>query len=496
LAALAIMVVSLGAKARDCLRMKVLFLSTYDLGHSPFGLASPAAWLYEAGASIGCNDLAVEPLDEGMVREAGLIAIHVPMHTATRLAGVLAPRLRALNPVAHLCFYGLYAPLNEDYLRGLGAGTILGGEFESGLARLYTQLVANGSDNGVDKPDARCEPVISLVKQRFRVPRRGALPPLSRYARLELANGERLLVGYTEASRGCKHLCRHCPVVPVYGGAFRVVQREIVLDDIRNQVALGARHITFGDPDFFNGVGHALPLVRAMHEEFPGLTYDVTIKVEHLLRHAGHLPMLVETGCLFVTTAVESTDDRVLERLAKGHSRADFLRAVMLAREAGLALAPTFIPFTPWTTPESYLDLLGLLAELDLVESVAPVQLALRLLIPKGSRLYDLPEMKGFLEEFDAAALTYRWSHPDPRVEQLYEGARRIVEAGEAGGEERQAVFEGLWRLAREAGDMPPARPPSPLRVTAGGGSAARTPRFDEPWFCCAEPTPGQLARI
>ncbi|MEE8279490.1 MAG: CUAEP/CCAEP-tail radical SAM protein, partial [Alphaproteobacteria bacterium] len=112
--------------------MKVVLISTFDLGHQPFGLASPAAWLSEAGASVSCIDLAVEDLDERAVREAGLIAVYLPMHTATRLASAVAPRLKRLNPTAHLGFYGLYAPLNADFLRGLGAETILGGEFESG----------------------------------------------------------------------------------------------------------------------------------------------------------------------------------------------------------------------------------------------------------------------------------------------------------------------------------------------------------------------------
>jgi radical SAM superfamily enzyme YgiQ (UPF0313 family) len=90
------------------------------------------------------------------------------------------------------------------------------------------------------------------------------LPPLEKYAQLVLPGGARRTVGYTEASRGCKHLCRHCPVVPVYQGHFRIVQREVVMEDIRRQVAAGARHITFGDPDFFNGIGHAVELVRAL----------------------------------------------------------------------------------------------------------------------------------------------------------------------------------------------------------------------------------------
>src|SRR5487761_317086 len=287
--------------------MKIALISTYELGRQPFGLASPAAWLRASGAEVVCVDLSREPLREEAIRDAALIAFYVPMHTATRLAAQLLDTIRATSPRAHICFYGLYAPVNEGWLRKLGAQTI----------------AAGGAG------DAQSEPVISLARQKFAVPDRAGLIALDQYARLALPSGEKRTVGYTEASRGCKHLCRHCPIVPVYKGAFRAVERGVVLADIRQQVAAGAQHITFGDPDFFNGVGHAMPLVESLHEEFPNVTYDATIKVEHLLKHSRYLPTLRDTGCLFVTSAVESVDDSVLEKLDKHHTRADFLRVVL-----------------------------------------------------------------------------------------------------------------------------------------------------------------------
>src|SRR5205814_3360176 len=112
--------------------------------------------------------------------------------------------------------------------------------------------------------------------------------------------------------------------------------------------------------------------------EFPGVTYDVTIKIEHLLKHADALPALARTGCLFITSAVESMDDAVLARLAKGHTRADFVRALELTRAHGLTMAPTFVAFTPWTTREAYLELLRTIRDLDLIGNVPPIQLAIR----------------------------------------------------------------------------------------------------------------------
>jgi len=435
--------------------MKVLLVSTYELGRQPFGLASPAAWLAAHGHQVNCADLSVTALPVEIARQADLVAFYLPMHTATRLAVKAIEKIQRLNPTAHLCCYGLYAPLNEAYLRSLGVQTILGGEFEPGLVSL-----AAG--------DAT-EPVVSLDRLQFLTPIRSTLPPLGQYAQVRM-NGSTKRAGYTEASRGCKHLCRHCPVVPVYQGKFRVVQPEIVMQDIRQQVAAGAQHITFGDPDFFNGPTHAMRLVEALHREFPALSYDATIKIEHLLQQHELLPRLKETGCLFVTSAVESVDDAVLQKLDKGHTRADFIDVVDRFRAEGLTLAPTFIPFTPWTTRNSYRDLISVLLELNLVEHVAPIQLALRLLITAGSRLLELDDIQAVVGGFDEPALLHRWKHSDPAVDEL--AGRALKLAGQKGS--RREIFRKFWDLVAER----------PLPEDFDLMPRATIPYMDEPWYC------------
>ena len=461
--------------------MDVVLVSTYELGHQPFGLAEPAAWLRARGDSVCTLDLAVENWDEDVFRNVDLAAFYVPMHTATRLAARLIPRVRTLNPRAHIAAYGLYAPMNEAYLRELGVGTVLGGEFEPGLKALADRLETGMSCGTGDQ----LEPRISVARQRFLVPDRSGLPPLERYAFLRMPDGEARAAGYVEASRGCKHRCRHCPVVPVYNGRFRAVPREIVLADIRQQVAAGARHITFGDPDFFNGPTHAVRIVEALHEQFPELTYDVTIKVEHLLAHGRLLPKLKRTGCLFVTTAVESVDDRILAILDKGHTREDFYRVTRIFDELGLALTPTFVAFTPWTTLNGYLDLLAAVTELELVRSVAPVQLAIRLLIPPGSRLLELNEVRDRVGPLDKGALVYPWSSVDPRVDKLQAEVQRVVQ--EDAEKPREQLFSEVWALAHAYA----GRPTPTLPIVPNRGPQAE---LSEPWYCCAEPTDDQFA--
>lgn len=462
----------------------VLLISTYEMGRQPFGLASPAAWLRQAGVEVHCLDLSIETLDVETVRAAGLVAFYVPMHMGTRMAVPVIEQVKRLNPQAHLCCYGLYAPVNAAYLYDLGVETVLGGEFETGLVDLVKRLSAspngrpaNGSTAG---GQGQSEPLISLDRQDFLVPERTGLPNLGQYAHLVTDQGQPRHVGYTEASRGCKHMCRHCPVVPVYGGHFRIVQREVVLADIRQQVAAGAQHITFGDPDFFNGPGHAVPLVRALHAEFPGLTYDVTIKVEHLLKQAKHLPILKETGCLFITSAVESFDPYILTIFDKDHTETDFETALQLCREIDLLLVPTFVAFTPWTTLAGYRHFLAELVRLDLVDQVSPIQCAIRLLIPPGSGLLDLPHVQELVGELDRAKLAYTWANPDPRVDALQADLEYLVQRSAAQNVPRREVFHHIWERAHQGvGNLETAIPGPDI------SPASRViPYLTEPWYC------------
>lgn len=461
-------------------RFKVVLINPYELGRQPFALAQPAAWLSGDGFSVVCLDLALEKLEPSILAQAGLVAIHLGMHTATRIAIRALPRIQALASSAHLCAYGLYAPMNAELLRDLGIKTILGGECEPALLQLAQQLRRGGG------PLSPTEPVICLNKVPFVTPDRTGLPALPRYAHLQLPDDSTKVVGFAEASRGCKHLCRHCPVVPVYQGRFRIVPLDVVMEDIRQQVDTGAGHISFGDPDFLNGPTHALRIVHALHAEFPDLTYDATIKIQHLIDHADLLPELEHTGCIFITSAVESVDDTVLTYFDKNHTRADFRRAVKLLRTSGIALAPTFVPFTPWTSLEGYIDLLQHLVDLELVQSVPPIQLSIRLLIPQGSHMLEIPGFRQQIQSFDPQLLGYPWKHRDPRVDRLHADIQSWVADAEARHLERREIFERIWQMAHAAlGCTAPALP--------SGDLGPKIPRMSEPWYCCAEPTSRQL---
>jgi hypothetical protein len=459
--------------------MKVVLINPYELGRQPFGLAEPAAWLKREGCEVKCLDLSLQMLEPEVLAGANLVAIYVAMHTATRIAVAALPRIKELAPDAHLCVYGLYAPMNEAMFRDLGVATVLGGEVEPALVSLMRRLKSSNTGD-------QSEPVVSLAKIEFVMPDRSGLPALSRYAHLITPEGGSKVVGFAEGSRGCKHLCRHCPVVPVYQGKFRILPVEVVMQDIRQQVAAGAQHISFGDPDFFNGPTHAERLMRALHAEYPEVTYDATIKIQHLLAYPELLPVLKDTGCLFITSAIESVDDRILEYFSKNHTNTDFGRAVQLVRSAGIALAPTFVPFTPWTTLDGYIALLARLVELELIESVPPIQLAIRLLVPQGSELLKLPGFMKYLGAFDPNLLGFPWEHADARVDALQKDIQALVAEAETNDMTRRDSFVRIWQLAHVAAGLnAPALPE--------GSTATLAARLSEPWYCCAEPTDQQL---
>lgn len=449
--------------------MRVLLLSTYDLGRQPFGLASPAAWLKRAGCDVTTVDLSREKLSAAAVADAQFAAFYLPMHTATRLALPVIAKMRTVNPALTIAAYGLYAPLNESLLREQGVSIVLGPEAEADLVAAATGTQAPQALLALLAPQAPQGP---LPRLNFIQPDRTGLPALDRYASLQMPDGTRKIVAATDATRGCKHRCRHCPIVPVYDGQFRVVPVDIVMADVRAQVAQGATHVTFGDPDFFNGPAHARKLIEALHAEFPAVTYDVIIKVEHLLQHRALLPLLAQTGCLFVTSAVEAVDDEVLAKLEKGHTRADFIAAAALCRSAGLTLVPTFVAFTPWTSLDGYRDLLDVVEDLDLVQNVAPVQWGIRLLITWQSRLLELPDIRALVGAFDQTTLTFPWQHPDPRVDELQQRITSLV--GVRLTTPRHETFAAVRGLAK-----------SPMREIAKSPNPRTSiPYMNEPWYC------------
>lgn len=451
--------------------VRVLLVSTYELGHQPVHVASPAAALRQDGHDVAALDLSVQSWDPDLVHWAEVVAFSVPMHTAMRLALPAAQAVRRNHPGRPVCFYGLYAAVGADTTLSSAADRIIAGEYEEPL-RAWVAALAG------PVPSTAGGTSVHLGRGSFTLPARDLLPGLEHYAHLAI-DGEERLVGCVEASHGCASRCRHCPVPVVYDGRIRIVGPETVLADVDQLVAAGARHLTFGDPDFLNGVHHSLRVVRAIHERHPGLTFDCTTKVELILGHRGIWAEMAEAGCLFVVSALESVDEEILVRLDKGHTAHDAAEAVAVLRSAGIELRPSFLPFTPWTTPESLVDLVDFVAANDLVANVDPVQFSIRLLLPEGSLLLDHPDMAPYLGDYDPERLGYRWTAADPAMDELQLRLAERVEAGVAAGEPPGGIYLEVARLVRQAGGRAPVE-----RELVAAGSVEGRPRLTESWFC------------
>ncbi|GJL64484.1 MAG: radical SAM protein [Nitrospirales bacterium] len=514
-------------QARESLQQPgaILLISCYELGHQPIGLAQPVGFLEQKGYTPLTLDLSVSDFDVSHVKQAHVVGISVPMHTALSLGCQVAERIRRINPNAHICFYGLYASLNAEYLLSHLADSVIGGEYETPLMNLLEQLAS--SQSFPEMPNDHCSTLVTQVegvscadsivppflkriswsshasttdvahKELFPVPTRTQLSPLCEYARLEYQGLEHV-VGYVEASRGCLHMCLHCPIVPVYQGKFFLFPAQVVLSDIRQQVKAGAVHVTFGDPDFLNGPGHSLNIVRAMHEEFPDVTFDFTTKIEHILKHQLLFQEFSQLGCLFVISAVESFSEHVLLHLEKGHTRNDIFMAHDILQTAGITLRPSLVAFTPWTTLEDYVEMFDLVERHGLIDCIDPVQYSVRLLVPPGSALLTPPDshpipMAQFLGSLDQQKFQHMWTHPDSRMDSLQQSVTKAVEDSTKMKEDPAQTFYRLCELVYNTAGLEF----SPLhKASSINPDRVRPPRMSEPWFCCAEPTTDQFHSV
>ncbi len=497
--------------------VRVLLISTYELGHQPIGLASPAAWLKRSGYDVAYIDISVESFDVSVASSADAIAISVPMHTAARMALQLTENIRQAGITTPICLYGLYAHVASLSPAAGYISKFISGEYEPELvkwveeiSRLYN-VGTHGNRN-----------TVTLDRHMSILPYRDILPPLTRYARLSYG-GREYLTGYLEATRGCAHKCLHCPVPSVYNGRIRKNDLDILLQDVDNLVSVGAEHITFGDPDFLNAPSYATSVLSAVHNSFPQLTFDLTIKVSHIVKYADLFPEIAHNGCLFVVSAFESASDRILDLLHKGHTVKDMEDSVRSLRMNGIEPRVSLMPFTPWTTRNDIAALLDMAVAFDIVPNIDPVQWSIRLLVPPGSLLLQDARTAGYFVQFDPDKLSYDWVSPDGELDVLQRDIEGIATFASEENVDCMDAFDlirsrinrlfdlqGNGSFALEHANKGDGRDAS-NHIGAGNGcgsgngygsvisglqssmAACDRPRLTESWFCCAEPMQNQL---
>jgi len=440
--------------------LKILLLSFYDLGKQPKIISELYKKLDNGSNQIDIIDYSIEEKDLTL-DNYDVLGIYASMHTASVLA---EQYLRDRKLPNKLFVFGLYANVfSEMFSDFQSIHSFDSDELES---LLQVQLNPNYS-------------------YKHTVPDRTILPSITDYSHI-VDGSNNLIAGSVETTYGCKHECTHCPVPIEFKGMFKTFGTEKIITDVTNQVEEGAKHISFNDPDFFNGPKHALKILQLLNEKHPSITYDSTIKVEHILKYPDYFQELKNLNMLFVISAFETTNDHVLNILQKNHSFNDLNKAVELSLENKIDIRPTWMPFSPWTEQNDLISIIKLIENYKLRETVDPIQLTIKLLVPKNSLILKRPEMKEYLLDYDPSSFSYAWKYKFPNIDNIQNELFTYVLQHES--ENEYAQYLGLVDILESHTNE--------TLLNSEKYSQRIVPKLSETWFCCAEPNKIQLDRI
>ena len=440
--------------------MKILLLSFYDLGKQPKIISELYKKLDNGSNQIDVVDYSIEEKNLTL-DNYDVLGIYASMHTASVLA---EQYLRDRKLPNKLFVFGLYANVFSEMFSN------------------FQSIHSFDSDELESLLEVQLNPNYSF---KHSVPDRTILPSITDYSHI-VDGSNNLIAGSVETTYGCKHECTHCPVPIEFKGMFKTFGTEKIITDVTNQVEEGAKHISFNDPDFFNGPKHALKILQLLNEKHPSITYDSTIKVEHILKYPDYFQELKNLNMLFVISAFETTNDHVLNILQKNHSSNDLNKAVELSLENNIDIRPTWMPFSPWTEQNDLISIIKLIENYKLRETVDPIQLTIKLLVPKNSLILKRPEMKEYLLDYDPASFSYAWKYKFPNIDNIQNELFTYVLQHES--ENEYAQYLGLVDILESHTNE--------TLLNSEKYSQRIVPKLSETWFCCAEPNKIQLDRI
>ena len=440
--------------------MKILLLSFYNLGKQPKIIGELYNKLNIEGTEINVFDYSINEYDLD-IKSYDAIGIFASMHTATVLA---TEYLKDKTLPDKVFTFGLYAKVLSDsdtritYLENLDGSDL----------EIYLGVNANSN---------------FTIKNS--IPDRSPFPEISNYTHL-VKGKNKLFTGSVETTYGCKHSCTHCPVPMQFNGRFKTFSEEKILIDISNQIESGAQHISFDDADFFNGPKYSLKILEKLTKKFPSITYDATIKVEHIIKYQDYFKELTNLNMLFITSAFETTNNRVLKILEKNHTYKDLEQSISISKQYNIDIRPTWMPFTPWTNLVDLINIVTLIEHYELRETVDPIQLTIKLLVPKGSLMLKRPEFKQYIGEYDQDSFTYLWNYENSKVGNLQALLFSYV-AENYGIDEKEQYLELI--------DIIQSFTNTDI-IYNKMYKYHEVPKLSETWFCCAEPNKIQLQRI
>ena len=440
--------------------MKILLTSFYDLGKQPKIIAEIVDRYNSAEIDFDFFDFSVE--DQNIdLENYDVLGIYAPMHTATILSIEYIKDKILPNK---MFTFGLYGSVLEDFNSSIRYIK----DIESDELALFLEI---NDDH--------------QFSLKNNIPNRQIFPDISNYAHL-VDGSNNLIAGSVETTYGCKHSCTHCPVPISFNGTFKTYSLEKIISDVENQVNQGAKHISFNDPDFFNGPIHALKILESLNEKFPSITYDSTIKVEHILKYKKYFKELSSLNMVFVISAFETTNDLVLSILEKNHTSNDLNNSIEISQDFGIDIRPTWMPFSPWTELNDLSNIVNLIEKYKLRETVDPIQLTIKLLIPKHSLIIKKPEINKYLGNYEKNSLSFKWEYENNDVEKLQSSLFDFILNNSELNEHKQ--YLGMVNIIEKYTDT--------KLLTNSSYDFKNVPKLSETWFCCAEPSKIQLDRI
>ncbi len=447
----------------------IIYVATYDLGHQPqFGAELLGI---DTEGQVSVVDAQKVEREEVItkIHSASAVILSAPMYTGASIARDLLTECAIDLQTKKTVVVGLYAMVLKDALL---SAPIPGLDID-GIVFSET-LDASGALELLETGEVLTRK--RAAKRPYLIQRRD-LVPLASYRTVSY-QGQDKTSGYLETTVGCRHRCRHCPVVPIWDGRIAINDAPAVLQDAKNQIAAGAAHLSFGDPDFLNAPRHTLGILKEIHRHDPTVTFDFTTKISEIVAHPDIWGELYEQGLIFVISAVESLNPRVLERLDKQHNASDVAAARDFLFGAHIGLHPTFCPFTPWSEPEDLVDIASFVVSSRLTNVVEPVQLSIELLTPPNSLLLKDRE---FFGPYDAQRMGFPPIYADDNLSTLQQVLSEVAAKGATANEDySRTIASQIEHIENISGRSVPffdisAPVPDPATVS-------------EPWFCCAAP--------
>ena len=392
----------------------------------PLAAACAAAALRDRGVEVAGWDAHYFP-EAAPDGSFSLVLLSVQQFEGIERAVRLAYEIRARYPAATVVAFGQYAQMNSRAFLDLVDGVIFD-EPERVADDLAGVAMAKSGLDDVPAMLTRAGLRPPAPRRRLAVskPARDLFPSLVHYPAHHSTFG---LMGNIEATRGCHHKCTYCSVYGAYDGGVVAYEADAALADALQLADQGVRHFCFIDAEFFNSRKLGLEIIERLRAEVGPCTFEFTTRVDHILDYTAELERLVDLGVRRVTSALEFPSDRILRIFDKGIDLADMRAAIAEADRIGIELNPTFIPFTPWVEYDELLGFEDFLVETGLARVTDPTALQTRLLLFKGSPLLSSPWVADV--EMVDRGFFLEWTHPDPRVDELWR--ERRIEAEGAG---------------------------------------------------------------